>query len=173
MALLLAFFPEVACATGDLLKPGDAAVRATTGAESTMYKWIILGGSAGGHGALCADPQFQVPVRLHHSVDYWQRRHEGRLVLIRRDDVGRRYRQLPFPENIESSGPLVWLNALRTYPYCVIWLLVFLERKTDSGTYRHGPGVLGDTEIKKREGQCLVTGFGLLVYADLSLAGYS
>lgn len=43
MALLLAFFPEVACATGDLLKPGDAAVRATTGAESTMYKWIILG----------------------------------------------------------------------------------------------------------------------------------
>lgn len=44
MALLLAFFPEMAIAAGkDLLADGDAAVKATAGSGSTMYKWIILG----------------------------------------------------------------------------------------------------------------------------------
>lgn len=46
MAVLAAFFPQVALAAGagaDMLKPGDATVKATAGSGSTMYKWIILG----------------------------------------------------------------------------------------------------------------------------------
>ena len=44
MAVLATFFPQGALAAGaDMLKPGDATVKATAGSGSTMYKWIILG----------------------------------------------------------------------------------------------------------------------------------
>ncbi|WP_199635049.1 type IV conjugative transfer system pilin TraA (plasmid) [Serratia sp. PAMC26656] len=47
-AVLASFFPDVALAAGagagkDMLKAGDADVKATAGSGSTLVKWIILG----------------------------------------------------------------------------------------------------------------------------------
>ncbi|MDY0768538.1 MULTISPECIES: type IV conjugative transfer system pilin TraA [Serratia] len=45
-AVLASFFPEVALAAGaggkDMLKSGDADVKATAGSGSTMVRWIIV-----------------------------------------------------------------------------------------------------------------------------------
>lgn len=45
VAVLAAFFPEVAMAAGagtDLMKTGDASVKATFGSGSSVVKWVVL-----------------------------------------------------------------------------------------------------------------------------------
>ncbi len=45
IAVLAAFFPEVAMAAGagtDLMQSGDASVKATFGSNSSVVKWVVL-----------------------------------------------------------------------------------------------------------------------------------